>query len=95
MCYELIKEIYRTSKEYNVKKVKVITNRIKICGELCECEDIEKLGSSLILKNTKVWLLDDLCKCGEEACSCTSPHIINLEWLHVNPAKIVAFSLLQ
>lgn len=94
MCHEIIKQIYDISKEYNVKKVKVVTNHIKICGELCECGDVEKLESTLTLKNAKVWLLDDLCKCGDEACSCTTPHVMNLEWLHVNVAKIVAFALM-
>ena len=94
MCHEIIKEIYDISKKYNAKKVKVITNHIKICGELCECEDAKKLESTLVLKNAKIWLLDDLCKCGEESCSCVTPHIVNLEWLHVNVKKIVAFSLI-
>lgn len=93
MCHEIIKEIYDVSKKYNVKKVKVITNHIKICGELCECEEVEKLEKILILKNAKIWRLDDLCKCGDEACNCTTPHIVSLEWLHVNVKKIVAFAL--
>lgn len=94
MCHEIIKQIYEISKEYNVKKVKVITNHIKICGELCECGDVEKLESTLTLQNAKIWMLDDLCKCGTEGCSCTAPHIISLEWLHVNAKKIVAFALM-
>lgn len=94
MCHEIIKQIYDISKEYNVKKVKLITNRLKICGELCECEDMEKLKDTITLKNAKVWLLKDLCKCGDEACTCTTPHIICLEWLHVNVAKVVAFTLM-
>lgn len=94
MCHEIVKQVYEISKEYNVKKVKVITNHIKIFGELCECTDMEKLESTLTLQNAKVWLLDDLCKCGDESCTCTSPHIINLEWIHVNVEKIVAFSLM-
>lgn len=94
MCHELIKEIYDISKEYNVKKVKVITNHVKICGELCECEEAEKMAA-LTLQNAKIWLLDDLCKCGDEKCSCTTPYIIDVEWLHINPDKIVAFSLMK
>lgn len=94
MCHEIVKQIYEISKEYNVKKVKVITNHIKICGELCECEDAEKLESTLTLQNAKIWVLEDLCKCGEESCNCVPPHIISLEWLHVNVEKIVAFSVM-
>lgn len=94
MCHEIIKEIYNVSKEYNVKKVKVITNHIKICGELCECGDVEKLESTLVLKDAKVWRLKDLCKCGDEACTCKSPFVISLEWMHVNASKIVAFALM-
>lgn len=93
MCHDIIKKIYEISKEYNVKKVKVITNHIKICGELCECGDVEKLESTLTLQNAKIWILDDLCKCGE-GCACTPPHVISLEWLHVNAKKIVAFALM-
>lgn len=93
MCHEIIKEIYEISKEYNVKKVKLITNRLKICGELCECGDAEKKEDLLTLKDAKIWRLKDLCKCGDEACTCTSPHIISLEWLHVNVSKVVAFAL--
>lgn len=93
MCHEIIKEIYDVSKEYNVKNVKIITNHIKICGELCECENMEKLERILILKNAKIWRLDDLCKCKDDNCTCVTPHIVNLEWLHVNVKKIVAFAL--
>jgi len=94
MCHEIIKQIYDVSKEYNLKKVKIITNHIKICGELCECKDVKKLEKILVLKNAKIWQLDDLCKCGDDACACTTPHIVSLEWLHVNVKKIVAFSLI-
>lgn len=93
MHKEIIKEIYDISKEYNVKKVKLITNRLKICGELCECD--KKMGDTLVLKKAKIYQLKDLCKCGDEACNCTSPFIVNLEWLHVNVKKIVAFALVE
>lgn len=93
MHKEIIKEIYDVSKEYNVKKVKLITNRLKICGELCDCD--KKFGETLILKKATIWQLKDLCKCNDEACSCTSPHILTLEWLHVNVKKIVAFALVE
>lgn len=93
MCKETVKKIYDISKEYDAKKLKVITNHIKICGELCECGmDNETL---ITLQNAKIWLIDDLCKCGAEDCNCTTPHVIKLEWLHVNTDKIVAFSLLK
>ena len=95
MHQELIKQIYEISKEYNAPKVKIVTNHIKICGELCECKDPEKPRCSLTLKNAKIWMLDDLCKCTDENCGCITPHVIKTEWLHVNPEKIVAFSLLQ
>jgi len=93
MHREIIKQIHDISKEYDAKKVKIITNHIKICGELCKCDG--KSEHILTLKNAKIWLLDDLCKCGDEACACTTPHIIDLEWLHINPKKIVAFSLIK
>lgn len=93
MHKETIKEIYDISKEYNVKKVKLITNRLKICGELCDCDKIT--GETLVLKKAKIYQLKDLCKCGEEACTCTSPHIVSLDWLHVNVKKVVAFALVE
>lgn len=93
MCNEIIKKIYDISKEYNVKKVKIITNHVKICGELCECGDIEET-SIVTLKDAKIWLLEDLCKCGDTNCHCSTPHVVSLEWLHVNADKVVAFSLI-
>lgn len=93
MHKEIIKEIYEVSKEYNAKKVKLITNRLKICGELCECD--KKHGETLVLKKAKIYQLKDLCKCGDEACNCDSPNILSLEWLHVNVKKVVAFALLE
>lgn len=94
MCEEIIKKIYDISKEYDVKKVKIVTNHIKICGELCKCENLEKLTSVVTLQNAKIWKLEDLCKCGDSACHCSTPHIIEVEWLHVNVDKIVAFTLM-
>ena len=97
MCEDLVKKIYKISKDYDVNTVKVITNHLKIEGTLCKCEDKDYKDDKCILTlmNAKVWRLEDVCNCGEAGCNCDEASLCTHEYLHINIYKIVAFSLVK
>lgn len=91
----MVKKIYDISETYEVDKVQVITNHLKMEGTLCKCEDKTNKDDKhiLTLMNAKMWRLEDVCKCGEPNCNCDEASFCALEWLHINVSKIVAFTL--
>lgn len=95
MHKELVKNVYGISKKSGSDKIVVLTNHIKISGTLCNCEDQENAEGLISLTNASIWLLDDLCKCGDDDCKCSTAKIYHAEWLNINAKKVVAFSIIK
>lgn len=95
MHKELEKSVYKVSKKCGSDKITILTNHIKISGTLCNCEEREDIEGIISLTDVSVWLLDDLCKCGDDNCKCTTAKIYHAEWLNINAKKIVAFSIIK
>ena len=97
MSEDMVKRMYELSKKYEADKICIVTNHLKISGNLCKCEGDEKKKDEhiLTLMDAKMWRLKDLCKHGETDCNCEDASFCALEWLHVNVAKIVAFSVVK
>lgn len=93
MCEEIIKKIYHISKEYQVDKIEVFTNHLKFCGKLCECKEEKKDEYVLTLTEAKVWRVKDLCLCNDPECKCNEGNFSEIDWLHINVDKVVAFNL--
>lgn len=93
MCEDLVKKIYHIAEKYEVNQIAIMTNHVKIKGTLAKCDKDERSEYIITIKNAKTWLLDNLCKCEGEECTCDTPPICECEWLNVNISKIVAFSV--
>lgn len=94
MCKEIVYRIYDISKKCDTDKVAVMTNKLKFCGTLCDCEECIKHNEGILtLKDAKIWRIKDLCNCNEPECKCNEGNFCAVEWLNINAEKIVAFTL--
>lgn len=95
MSEEIIKHIYHISEKYGGEKIDIVTNHLKIVGKICKCADRDKSNHLLTLMNAEIYMLDQLCKCGEENCNCSAGKVCCTDWLDVNVGKIIAFSIIK
>lgn len=95
MCRELIEEIYLDAKKHGNNKIKIVTNHLKITGMLEECDCENKKDDCYIITITdgKMWRMEDICTCQSSDCRCNDVNFLHFNELHVNVAKIIAFSL--
>lgn len=93
MHKELIKHIYHISGKYGGEKIDLVTNHLKISGTLCKCKDRDKSDHILTLMDADMYLLNDMCKCGDGNCNCSAAKICHSDWLNVNVKKVVAFNV--
>lgn len=95
MCEELVKQIYHISEQSGKKEVALVTNQLKFSGTIfIDNEHEYKHKGTITLKNAKMWRLEDICTCTEPDCKCNEANFCELEWLHINLAKVVAFSVM-
>lgn len=96
MGEELVKDIYHISEKCGCSKVAVVTNHLKIMGDLYKDDNSGKKHEGFVtLTNAKMWRLEDICNCKDPECKCNEANFCELEWIHVNVYKIVAFSLVK
>jgi len=97
MSEELIEQIYHFSKKCGINQVSMVTNHMKIVGELYHDENDDKKHEGFVtLTNAKVWRIEDICNCKEPDCKCDeATSLCTHDWLHVNVHKIIAFSLIK
>ena len=94
MSEELVKQIHHLAKKCGENKVEILTNHLKISGELSGNENDHKNHEGfLTLSKAKMWRLEDICNCDSPNCKCNEANFCSLEWIHVNVYKVVAFSI--
>lgn len=95
MYEELVKKVYEVGEHCETDHIVVLTNHLKISGKLCnKCKE-DKPSLMLTLTDASIWLLNDLCKCGDDECKCSTAKICHLAWLNLNIKKIVGFSFIK
>ncbi len=96
MSKPISKSIFKIAEKTNSSKIVVITNHLKIDGNLFmkdgKCEECHE--DILTIQNALVCRLNDYCTCDDENCECNDYVCFKYDWLNVNVDSIAAYSIL-
>lgn len=97
MSKPLSKSILKIAEKTQSNKIVIITNHLKIDGNLfikdgkCdECHD-----DILTVQNALVCRLNDYCTCDDDNCTCNDYVCFRYDWLNISVDSIVAYSILS
>ena len=97
MSKPISKAIKKVSENAGSSKIMLLTNSLKIDGNLyseegkCdECHD-----DITTVTNAMVCRLSDYCTCEDEQCECNDYVCFRYDWLNVNVDSIVAYSIVS
>ena len=97
MTKALSKSIKKVCEKVGTNKIMIITNHLKIDGNLFiedgKCEECH--DDILTLTNALVCRLNDYCNCEGDECNCDDYVCFKYDWLNVNIDEIVAYSVIQ
>lgn len=93
----LIKSIKKISEKVNSKRIVIITNHLKIDGNLYiengKCEECH--DNILTLENALICRLNDYCTCDGDNCNCNDYVCFRYDWLNINIDNICAYSMIS
>ncbi len=97
MSKPISKSILKIAEKIGSAKIVVITNHLKIDGNLFmkdgKCEECHE--DILTIQNALVCRLSDYCTCDDDDCECNDYVCFRYDWLNVNIDSVVAYSILS
>lgn len=95
MSKSILKTIKKVAEKAGSNRIVIITNHLKINGNLyfedgkCdEChEDIMTITDAVVCR------LNDFCTCEDDKCSCNDYVCFRYDWLNVSVDSVVAYSV--
>lgn len=95
MSKKFMKSIEKIMENTGSKKVVILTQHLKIDGEVFipegRCEECNE--DYITLQNALVCRLNDYCECDDDICECHDYVCFKYDWLNICEEKIVAFSV--
>jgi hypothetical protein len=97
MSKSILKTILKTAQNAASNRIAIITEYLKINGNIYEekgkCEECH--DDIITLTNAMVCRLNDYCTCDGDNCDCNDYVCFRYEWLNINVNKIVAYSVVK
>ncbi len=97
MSKKLMRSISKIIEDSGTNRITIFTNHLKIDGYVFEpegrCEECHE--SFITLENALICKLEDYCVCNDDKCDCDDYICFRYDWLNINIADIVAFSIVR
>ena len=97
MSKKLMRSISKIIEDSGTNRITIFTDHLKIDDYVFEpegrCE--ERHESFITLENALICELEDYCVCNDDKCDCDDYICFRYDWLNINIADIVAFSIVR